>query len=252
MKRAYPLDGLRAIAVLIVMASHAGLGSIVPGGFGVTIFFFLSGYLITSLMVVEYERSGKIDFAAFYFRRAVRILPPMWIAIAATVAIAMVRPFDLPIINPIWSGTCCSLTNYLQFDGLGSNIPIPLWSLDIEEHYYLAFPFIFAGSLPPLRASRCRPILWWPLCPGARCSSGGGRRAELIRCNLLFDAHTDRFRSCSAASWNFNSPEGVGKQVIGSGPLHLLAGLVLILLSLVIRNPGFQSCGTRSKGADFF
>lgn len=89
MIRLSPLDGLRAAAVLIVILSHAGLGHIVPGGFGVTIFFFLSGYLITTLMVKEWDKSEKIDLSAFYLRRAVRILPPMFIAIAITVALSI-------------------------------------------------------------------------------------------------------------------------------------------------------------------
>ena len=72
------LDGIRAIAFLIVFISHAGLGKIVPGGFGVTIFFFLSGYLITTQLRREHERSHKIDFKKFYMRRILRIWPPFY------------------------------------------------------------------------------------------------------------------------------------------------------------------------------
>ena len=73
------LDGIRAIAFLFVFIAHAGLDKIVPGGFGVTIFFFLSGYLITSILRLEASRTHKISLRKFYLRRAFRILPPMYI-----------------------------------------------------------------------------------------------------------------------------------------------------------------------------
>src|SRR5258708_29605060 len=78
------LDGLRAISISIVLVSHAGYGNVVPGGLGVTIFFFLSGYLITTLLMNERERSGRIDFGKFYRRRVFRLFPalPRSLAIA--------------------------------------------------------------------------------------------------------------------------------------------------------------------------
>src|SRR5216683_2890914 len=64
------LDGLRAFSFLLVFVAHAGLEGIVPGGFGVTVFFFLSGYLITTLMRQEFERYGDVSLKHFYRRRA--------------------------------------------------------------------------------------------------------------------------------------------------------------------------------------
>src|SRR5258708_20144236 len=69
------LDGLRAISFFIVFVSHAGIDA-VPGGFGVTVFFFLSGYLITTLMRLEAGKTGNVSLRSFYLRRAFRILPP--------------------------------------------------------------------------------------------------------------------------------------------------------------------------------
>src|ERR1051326_8050510 len=77
------LDGIRALAVLLVFAAHAGLNERVPGNFGVTVFFFLSGYLITTLLRLEWERTGGISLKAFYLRRVLRILPPMYLVLAA-------------------------------------------------------------------------------------------------------------------------------------------------------------------------
>src|SRR5438270_10676355 len=75
------LDGLRAVSFMIVFLSHAGLGRFVSGGFGVTVFFFLSGYLITTLMRMEADKTGHVSLKLFYLRRAVRILPPFYIVL---------------------------------------------------------------------------------------------------------------------------------------------------------------------------
>src|SRR5580704_12041910 len=72
------LDGIRALAILIVFLSHAGFSDWVPGILGVTIFFFLSGYLITTLLRLEMDRHGHISFKQFYLRRTLRIFPPLY------------------------------------------------------------------------------------------------------------------------------------------------------------------------------
>src|SRR5262249_8904492 len=76
------LDGIRAVSVLIVVLAHSGLETLVPGGLGVTIFFFLSGYLITTLMLTENERTGKINIPKFYARRMFRLMPSLLITLA--------------------------------------------------------------------------------------------------------------------------------------------------------------------------
>src|SRR5690242_11117871 len=83
------LDGIRALAVMIVFVAHAGLGSWVPGGFGVTVFFFLSGYLITTLLRMEYDRSGTISLKDFYLRRVLRIFPNMYTVLFVASALTM-------------------------------------------------------------------------------------------------------------------------------------------------------------------
>src|ERR1035437_410577 len=81
------LDGIRAISFLIVFVSHDHFDKIVPGLFGVAAFFFLSCYLITTLMRLEIETTGKIAIGQFYLRRAFRIFPPFYLVLALIVLV---------------------------------------------------------------------------------------------------------------------------------------------------------------------
>jgi peptidoglycan/LPS O-acetylase OafA/YrhL len=136
------LDGVRAVAVLIVMISHAGL-TIIPGGFGVTIFFFLSGYLITSLLRAEWEKTEAIDLRAFYLRRTLRIMPPLYITLLLLTALAQLGVFGTAVSWPAVPWDYLFLSNYSHLWGQEGGLPIPLWSLAVEEHFYLFFPLTF-------------------------------------------------------------------------------------------------------------
>ena len=92
-RRIRPLDGIRALAVLAVLATHAGI-PFLPGGFvGVDVFFVLSGFLITSLLYDELVVTGRIDLGGFWTRRARRLLPAALVMIVAVVA---ARPLFVP------------------------------------------------------------------------------------------------------------------------------------------------------------
>jgi peptidoglycan/LPS O-acetylase OafA/YrhL len=138
------LDGIRAVAVLIVMISHAGLGNVIPGGFGVTIFFFLSGYLITSLLRVEVSCNGRVDFGAFYLRRTLRIMPPLYVTLLILTAMFLAGLFDARVHGNAIPWDYLFLSNYSHFWGEEGGLPVPLWSLAVEEHFYLLFPAAFA------------------------------------------------------------------------------------------------------------
>jgi peptidoglycan/LPS O-acetylase OafA/YrhL len=137
------LDGIRAIAVALVIASHAGLYGKVPGGFGVTIFFFLSGYLITSLLRMEVNKTGHVDFRAFYLRRVLRIMPPLYITLVILTALAPLGVFGKSVNWSAVPWDYLFLSNYSPLWGETGGLPSPLWSLAIEEHFYLLFPAIF-------------------------------------------------------------------------------------------------------------
>lgn len=170
------LDGIRAVSILIVFLSHAGLDRVVPAGFGLTLFFFLSGYLITTLLVREAGRYGSISLGAFYTRRALRLLPPLVVTLALAIA-----AYALGLIGgELDAGSLASqllfYSNYynlygpehVALDGTGV-----LWSLAVEEHFYLLFPFVFllvfrrrigirhvVGLLLAVLAWRCVRVGW--------------------------------------------------------------------------------------------
>jgi peptidoglycan/LPS O-acetylase OafA/YrhL len=143
------LDGLRGIAILLVLGVHAN--GLIPGGsFGVDLFFVLSGFLITSLLVGEWSSSGGISLRAFFRRRAFRLLPALVCMLGAwTLAAALFRPERLRSILLGDVLGLAYLTNVVR--GVGADLPEPafghLWSLAQEEQFYLLWPPLFLLAL---------------------------------------------------------------------------------------------------------
>lgn len=137
------LDGLRAVSILTVCASHY-LSDRFPGGLGVTAFFFISGFLIASLMLVERHRTGRIAMGAFYARRLLRLLPALYVCVLI-VALAYWRQYHGIDLRSV----AAAFGYFYNYAGLFWDhlYPIPLWSLAIEEHFYLGFPLAFAVLL---------------------------------------------------------------------------------------------------------
>jgi peptidoglycan/LPS O-acetylase OafA/YrhL len=137
------LDGIRAIAVSLVFFAHSGLENIIPGGLGVTIFFVLSGYLITTLMRIEHSRSGSISYRGFYLRRLLRLMPPLFIVVAAAALLSAVSIIDGDFTLGGLLSALFYFGNYYvishDFHGIPAGLGL-VWSLAIEEHYYLFYP----------------------------------------------------------------------------------------------------------------
>jgi peptidoglycan/LPS O-acetylase OafA/YrhL len=138
------LDGLRAIAVLIVLIAHFGLSHIVPGGFGVTVFFFISGFLITRLLIAEAEKKGRIGLKDFYVRRAIRLFPALLGMTFVTTAVHIGLGLGSPV-GTEFAAANLYFTNYYQIaqQAIGTAPYMswtPLWSLAVEEHFYMLFP----------------------------------------------------------------------------------------------------------------
>ncbi|NUU16851.1 acyltransferase [Cellulomonas humilata] len=142
------IDALRAVAVLLVVVAHAGLGAVVPGGSGVTIFFAISGFIITHILLVERERTGRFSLSDFYLRRLLKLAPPFLLIIAIpTLIYALWRPID-------WGAFGSQVFfafNWVYMQGPALVLPgsAVVWSLAIEEQFYIAFALIWlcAGLL---------------------------------------------------------------------------------------------------------
>ncbi len=142
------LDGIRAIAFLMVFWAHAlpPVSYYIPATLGVTIFFFLSGYLITTLLRRELAATGTIALKSFYLRRFLRIILPLYVVYALTAAFAHFVQHE-SMGN--WAGLCAMLFycyNYTTVLFLHAWVPLGLnviWSLSVEEHFYILFPLAY-------------------------------------------------------------------------------------------------------------
>jgi peptidoglycan/LPS O-acetylase OafA/YrhL len=145
------LDGLRGIAILAVIVHHQLTPFVMSGGFlGVDLFFVLSGFLITSLLLREFEKTGSISLKNFYMRRLLRLGPALALYLAATIlvnhrtqAIEMARQMKLVAFAVFYS------TNWrMAFQWDSSLDPTAIiWSLSIEEQFYLLWPLVLFGCL---------------------------------------------------------------------------------------------------------
>ncbi len=146
------IDSLRALAVLAVIIYHVDVNYL-PGGFlGVDLFFVLSGYLISSLIIKEYRKTGSLNLYNFYIRRARRLLPAVYFMI--TVGLVVIVLFNEVLLRKshldaifgyIYSSNWWYIFHKLDyFDSFGAQSPFKhLWSLAIEEQFYMIFPLLF-------------------------------------------------------------------------------------------------------------
>jgi peptidoglycan/LPS O-acetylase OafA/YrhL len=153
------LDGVRGLAILLVLCSHSVIytdaGGLTPNGLaagsaGVAIFFVLSGYLITTLLLREEERDGSIQLTSFYARRALRLFPALWLYLLVVFGIWLAG--QLP--EHPWHSLVTSLFYVRNLVGRGHETD-HLWSLAIEEQFYLLWP-VFLCCVP----ARQRTRLW--------------------------------------------------------------------------------------------
>jgi peptidoglycan/LPS O-acetylase OafA/YrhL len=244
------LDGIRAISFLIVFVSHTGLGHIVPGGLGVTIFFFLSGYLITSLLRREWERFGRIDLAGFFLRRTLRIFPPLY---AALFAAWIAWKFGMAPGKPTWDGMAALAFYYLNYRVIFAHDSGALpgtdiyWSLSVEEHFYAFFPLLFPLLCRTARNEESRAT--WI---GGACAAILIWRALLV---FLLDAPTVRtyiatdtridsiLFGCLLALWNnpaFNVEQKPTKPEAVRTAILACAGTGLLIATLLFRAPWFR------------
>jgi peptidoglycan/LPS O-acetylase OafA/YrhL len=205
------LDGLRALAVAIVFLAHAGLvlplpklGRVaLPGEFGVTVFFFLSGFLITTLLRLEFARSGSISLRDFYLRRVLRIFPPFYLVLVLatllTAAGVLTGPDGPHLSLPGVASQALFLTNYDViatgwWNGRAGGSWI-YWSLAVEEHFYLFFPLLYLLLLRHVPSRHRQLAILLGLCAAVLA----------WRCLLVYVGHVPKERTYIATDTRIDS-----------------------------------------------
>jgi peptidoglycan/LPS O-acetylase OafA/YrhL len=214
----------------------------------VTIFFFLSGYLITTLLRLEGERTGGLDFGGFYLRRALRILPPFLVVLTAASAITMAGAIEGSVKANAFLAQLLHLSNYYivqdgWWDGRAPGTWV-FWSLAVEEHFYLLFPFVYLllrRWLPRPRqqlitlAALCGAILLW------RCLLVFGLDAPKDRTYVATDTRIDSILfGCILAVYGnpMLDPSRI-EAAVWKWILLPLAGVALAV-SFLVPDPRFQ------------
>jgi peptidoglycan/LPS O-acetylase OafA/YrhL len=249
------LDGIRAVSFLMVFAAHSGVRSVLGGNlldfadlafFGVTVFFFLSGFLITTLLRVEYERKGHVNVRHFWLRRALRILPPFYLIVLLANGIALVLYPPGALSVPTTMAEILFYANYWGIyrdfhDQTGMGV---VWSLAVEEHFYLLFPLFYValqkGRVPPSRQA----ALLWGLCAlilAWRILLVVGMHAMNPRIFLGTDTRIDSILfGCALAVWN----NPVLDRPTSSPSLwkycYFPATVVVILMTILIQDDVFK------------
>ena len=156
------LDGLRAVAVLPVLLTHAGVTLIGGGNFGVDAFFVLSGFLITGTILEEWQRNGRVGLKSFYWRRAVRLLPALFLVIALWVVHALYLGSKAELVFALYVlfyiANWVRAFHFADSPGLGHT-----WSLSIEEQFYFVWPPLLIRLL---KAGWSKQIAFWILIAG--------------------------------------------------------------------------------------
>ncbi len=235
---------------MLVFISHAGLGEVVPGGLGVTVFFFLSGFLITSLLRQEFAKTSDVSVKSFYIRRFLRLGPPLILTllIAYGLVLAGVHRGGATI-----SGFLAQLfyfANYfaLFFDPTHVKVPYGtgvLWSLSVEEHFYLLFPIVFlllarrysAKAMMHIFIVTCGVVLAWRLYLAAQPGF------FVDRVFLATDTRLDSILFGSIFALGFDvarAPAPASRMSTRDAVLFACGGLTLVA-TLVVRNEYFRN-----------
>src|SRR5579864_9186781 len=117
------LDGIRAVSFILVFATHAGASTFISADFGVTVFFFLSGFLITTLMRSEFDRKGSVNIRHFWLRRALRILPPFYVVALAATLLALILYPPGTVYAPAMTAELLFYANYWGIYGINREAP---------------------------------------------------------------------------------------------------------------------------------
>jgi peptidoglycan/LPS O-acetylase OafA/YrhL len=246
------LDGIRAASFLMVFLGHTALPWVpipIPGGFGVSVFFFLSGYLITTLLRGEIERTKTVDFRSFYIRRALRIWPPFYLVLCVGIALTFCGVIAARLESADVAAQALHFYNYWTiFRGWRGVVPGTgvYWSLAVEEHFYLLFPLLYLqlnrARMSPERQLQvfvgiCALVLAW------RCALVfGWHEMRVGRTGMATDTRIDSilFGCCLAVYKNPALEVMTRKRPHWNELLLLAVSTAILLLTFVWRDEAFR------------
>lgn len=208
------LDGLRTVAVVLVIVYHVEPGPLPGGSVAVDVFFTLSGFVITRLLIAEYARTGRISLRRFYRRRWLRLGPALLVMCAVTALLSLALP--LPLFDGAWTAAALAAVSVVNLVRAGepgpySDLTSPLshtWSLGVEEQFYLAWPLLLLFLLRHTTARRALawvaalcvlPLLWrlalWDPTAAHRIYNGPDTRADQLLIGALLAVVLARLRA---------------------------------------------------------
>lgn len=237
------LDGMRAISILMVMLGHAGY-LFIPAALGVTIFFVISGYLICGMLLRERTQSGSLNLPAFYMRRLLRLYPELIVYLAVLVAICVLSGWTFQRTQ--FAAGILYFTNYLQIYGHINNsisyITRPLWSLSVEEHFYLIFPFLVLATAGDTRKLGVTLLLTIVLIGALRSVLFNLWSAPQFYFEYATESRVDAvcggcLLACIAQGAEYRQ---VLRLFAERGWFYLASGMSLILLAVLFRNVQFR------------
>jgi peptidoglycan/LPS O-acetylase OafA/YrhL len=241
------LDGLRGLAILVVVISHYGFGKLIPGGFGVTLFFFISGFLITRLLIAEWAKTGRVDLTGFYLRRLFRLYPALLFMVALAVAFTLAAGCGM-----LTGDLLSTLFYYRNYYMLFGDSPAShqcrhvfdiTWSLAIEEHFYLFFPLLFMACWRWPRVLISVMLLSIVAVAGWRLyliDMYGLTDLTLYRIYHLTDTRLDAIMSGCLVSVLVNQDRAGYWLTRSTQPVVVVSALAILLFTFLFRDGAFR------------
>lgn len=239
------IDGLRAVSILLVVGFHAGFDALAGGYVGVDVFFVISGFLITSLLIAEQERTSRISLRDFYARRARRLLPLAFLTILCTLVAGYALAVPLRRSELVRDAIASSLyfANW-RFAGqsvaysdseVTESLFLHFWSLSVEEQFYAVWPLLVVGAVAVARKRGwgARPVLGFAI---------GGVSAVSLAVSVIASYHSpDAYYFTHTRIWELGVGAGLAiagqrMPILRRGPAEALAaaGLGMIVAAALV------------------
>lgn len=239
------LDGLRAVSIVVVLLAHFVDERLFPGGLGVYVFFVVSGFLITRLLLAERKTDGAISLPNFYARRPLRLYPV--IIVYAVIVVLFVWALGRPLDPAEPFSALFYFANFLysirELHGQAADLPFELfWSLSVEEHFYMLFPFALVLLRGEPRRLAMLLVATCALCLGLRLIVAWLHPAYLSTHVFYFQSEFRLDSIAFGALLAAGCETEAGRRLLLrlTHPAILAAAIAGVGLSLAVRDPWFR------------